>query len=467
MSDYFYDGQIKRYITQFMRVFSNFSYKDAKGQLVRVPVRYGDMSRQVGSILAQNSENSIPSAPFMSCYITDLKFDQSRMQDPTFVSTVNIRQREYIDTEQGREFLNTQGQNYTVERLMPTPYLGTFVTDLWTTNTDQKLQIWEQISVLFNPSLELQTTDNYIDWTSISVLTLTGTKWTSRTIPQGTNQDIDILSMSFETYIWITPPVKVKKLGIITKIIANVFDAGLDNLSELNSDVVFNSISPGNSKVVVTSGNFGLLILNNEAKLLPQSYINEQEKFNKIDNNIPWTRLLDLYPGKFRAGLSQLRLMTPNNTEIVAYLSLDPLDETVMNLNFDADTIPTNTIITGTVLPRGTVDAIIDPEKFNPSSPSVGIRYLILENLNSSYSVPGYDGPDAWKNADNSDPVASANDIIEWDGSQWQVIFNSKTISSVVYITNTYTGIQYKWTNGEWTKSSEGIYDRELWRLVL
>jgi hypothetical protein len=246
-----------------------------------------------------------------------------------------------------------------------------------------------------------------------------------------------------------------------------VFDAGLDNLSELNSDTVFNSISPGNSKVVVTSGNFGLLILNNEAKLLSQSYINEQEKFNKIDNNVPWTRLLDLYPGKFRAGLSQLRLMTPNNTEIVAYLSLDPLDETVMNLNFDSDTIPTNTIIAGNVVPRGTVDAIIDPEKFNPSSPSIGIRYLILENLNSSYSVPGYDGPDAWKNADSSDPVASANDIIEWDGTRWQVIFNSKTTSGVVYITNTYTGIQYKWTNGEWTKSSEGIYDKELWRLVL
>ena len=49
--DYFYDGQVKRYLTQFMRIMSNFSYKDAKGQLIRIPVRYGDMNRQVRVIL--------------------------------------------------------------------------------------------------------------------------------------------------------------------------------------------------------------------------------------------------------------------------------------------------------------------------------------------------------------------------------------------------------------------------------
>ena len=31
--DYFYDGQIRRYLTQFMRVMSNFSYKDGSGRV--------------------------------------------------------------------------------------------------------------------------------------------------------------------------------------------------------------------------------------------------------------------------------------------------------------------------------------------------------------------------------------------------------------------------------------------------
>ena len=36
MAQHFYDGQIKRYITQIVRLMSNFSYKDAKGNEVVV-----------------------------------------------------------------------------------------------------------------------------------------------------------------------------------------------------------------------------------------------------------------------------------------------------------------------------------------------------------------------------------------------------------------------------------------------
>ena len=54
---FFYDGQIRRYVTQLVRLFSNFSYKDGDGKIVRVPVMYGDITRQVGHILRDNSEN--------------------------------------------------------------------------------------------------------------------------------------------------------------------------------------------------------------------------------------------------------------------------------------------------------------------------------------------------------------------------------------------------------------------------
>jgi len=130
--DWFYDAQLRRYLTQFMRVMSNFGYKDAKGNVVKVPVRYGDTNRQVASIINKNSENSITSAPIIACYIKDLKFDRPRMQDPTFVSKLQIRERDV----NGNTYLNTQGANYTVERIMPTPYTATFNADIWTTNLD-------------------------------------------------------------------------------------------------------------------------------------------------------------------------------------------------------------------------------------------------------------------------------------------------------------------------------------------
>lgn len=463
--DFFYDAQVKRYLTQFMRIMSNFSYKDAKGQLTRIPVAYGDMNRQVAQIVKKNTENTVPSAPFIACYIKDLQFDQTRMQDPSFISKIQVRERAF--DESGEEYLNRQGSNYTIERLMPAPYTIDFGLDIWTTNTDQKLQIWEQIVVLFTPSLELQTTDNFIDWTSISSLRLKSQTWSSRTVPSGLEQDIDILSMIFETNAWITPPVKVKKMGIVTKIIASAFVSPQGAIASAYTDAeaVVESLSGEAVVVVAAPGNFNLLVLNNVATLIIGTKEEKIIEKNNPNFNNSWRNILDLYPGSFRAGLSQLRLKKSDGNEIVAYISLDPLDDTKMALNIDSDTVPENTIISG----RGTVDAIINPETFKPNTAVNGTRYLILENINvnDQFGTGGYDGPDAWKNINGSDFQANANDIIEWDGTAWSVLFDSQEVTEVTYITNAYTGIQYKWENGEWSKSYDGVYDSELWRLIL
>ena len=132
---HFYDGQIRRYITQLIRLMSNFSYKDGKGNLVQVPVMYGDITRQVGHILRDNSENKIPSAPRISIYMTGLELDRDRLADATYTGKVHLRERAY--DANGEEYLNTQGKNVTVERLMPTPYTLQVSADIWSTNTDQ------------------------------------------------------------------------------------------------------------------------------------------------------------------------------------------------------------------------------------------------------------------------------------------------------------------------------------------
>jgi hypothetical protein len=462
--DYFYDGQVKRYLTQFMRLMSNFSYKDAKGQIIEVPVRYGDMNRQVAQILNKNSENVMPSAPFIACYIKDLQHDRSRMQDPTYVSKVNIRERDN----------RGQGAGYTVERLMPTPYLATFSADIWTSNTDQKLQLWEQITVFFNPSLELQSTDNYIDWTSLSAVELTSQTFESRSIPQGLETDISICNLVFSCPIWISPPAKVKKLGIITKIISNVFVSA--SVSDQNTpgayfDAPLIDLFTGeinNKKIVVTPGDFGLIVLNNSASLIrtKSSSDTSMTSVSDFSERTNWYSILDLYPGQFKAGLSQLRLMRPDGTEIIAYISLNPTDDFSMSISFDPDTVPTNTILNG----RGSIDAIIDPYKLDTRSKVAGVRYLILEDINPE-PHDEHTGGREWITENGDDLRATANDIIEWNGTYWTVIFNSSDVLEVTYITNSYTGIQYKWSQvdgaWQWSKSYEGIYDPGAWRLIL
>ena len=205
--------------------------------LVRVPVRYGDWSRQAQTVAQQNSSSFMPSTPLITFYITGMEYQQDRMQEPYFVSKMQVRQRTYDSGTDTYE--TTQGNAFSVERLMPVPYRMTITLDIWTSNTHQKFQIFEQIATLFNPSLEIQSTDNYIDWTSLSIVELENVNFTSRTIPIGTADPIDIMTMRFGLPIWISAPAKVKKLGVVEKIIASVFDAQGDaNEAITNSDLL-------------------------------------------------------------------------------------------------------------------------------------------------------------------------------------------------------------------------------------
>ena len=98
LQQYFYDAQIERFLAQFIRMVSGFQVEfgaDRSGNktLQRVPVYYGDGSRQVASILNNMSENALPATPAMTVYINNVTYDRDRVQDPTFVGKINILQR--------------------------------------------------------------------------------------------------------------------------------------------------------------------------------------------------------------------------------------------------------------------------------------------------------------------------------------------------------------------------------------
>jgi hypothetical protein len=225
MAQYFFDSQCRRFLTQFIAIFSNFDVQygsDPKGNpiLHRVPVVWGDQSRQAATVVANNSPSALPSAPMMSVYVTGMEYDQRRTQDPYFLDKVNVRQRA-INPQTG-QYETTQGNAFTIERIMPVPYTMRVSVDIWTTSTQQKFEIFEQLGVLFNPSMEVSSTDNFLDWTSLSVIYQDGLNWSSRSVPQGTSNAIDVTTWRFYMPIWISSPIKVKKLGMIQKIIASI-----------------------------------------------------------------------------------------------------------------------------------------------------------------------------------------------------------------------------------------------------
>lgn len=541
---FFYDGQIRRYILQTIRILSNFAVKYGDGRLVPVPVIYGDMDRQVANIIKQNSENKINGAPRIAVYVSELAMDKERLADHTYVGKINVRERAI---ENG-EYTSSQGGNYTVERIMPSPYKLTLKADIWTMNTEQKLQILEQILMLFNPSLDIQTTDNYIDWTSLSVIYLEQVDFSSRQVPVGADTPIDIASLTFSMPIWISPPTKVKKLGIVSSIVMSMYS----NVGDTNNGYIdglgldpnegtkgIDGLVPNSIKIDVVE--YDIVVYGGCAKVYsPKTEGRQQNNLQYIEvdglDSLNWKIILLKHPNTYTPGESKIFLTQPNGTEVVGTIAINPLDETCLDINWINDTYPTNTNInTGfrTNSP-GTFDAIIDPQTKGPNaglpSPIPGTRYLIINNIGGgiretliaknnsnridttvdyiqvrdvelyinnqsvtfqSLNIDGKlvirlyndaqvddiityvlytdeDGPDAWKSTAGQDFLANANDIIEWNGTNWHVIFDSmQEKDSIKYLTNIHTGVQYKWDGVSWSKSFEGEYRKGNWRLIL
>ena len=471
MSQYFFDGQIRRFLLQFARIFSNFDVEygaNEAGQgpgstvdtLVRVPVRYGDASRQAQTILQNNSANDMPSTPMMSFYITDLKYDRPRIQEPYFVNNIAVRQRTYDTATDTYE--TTQGNAFTIERAMPVPYELTINLDIWTSNTNQKMQLLEQILTLFNPSLEIQSTDNYIDWTSLTALYLKDSRWTSRSIPMGADTSIDIATLTFTLPMWITPPAKVKKLGVVERIIASVYDAQGDLINSItNSDLLLGT------RQRFTPYGYQILLIDNKLQALRQQQVIDEPNASLTpadspDSTLLWHGIIDLY-GTLRPGISYVTLEQPDGTDVTGTVAYDPTDDRFLLFTVNAGTVPPNTL--------SPIAAVIDPLVSAPGYglpvATTGQRYLFTQ-ATGSYNNPGSSNPDAWKGIDGQPLVAQANDIVEYDGTSWVITFDSTSSpDNLQYITNITTELQYRWTGTKWVKSYQGLYPGGGWSLVL
>jgi hypothetical protein len=456
LADFHYDSQIRRFLIQFGKIFSNWQVtrgKDPAGNkiLVRVPVMYGDSSRQASTIIANNSASNLPSAPMISYYISGLEYDQKRTQEPFFVDRINVRQRAYDQDTQSYE--TTQGQAFTVERLMPVPYMLRLTVDMWTTNYQQKLELMEQLGVLFNPSLEIQSTDNYIDWTSLTVVYQDGITFSSRSIPQGTGNPIDVSSWKFYMPIWISAPAKLKKMGVIQKIIMSIHEGStIDDIQ--NDDILLGT------RQKITAYGYKVLLIGNSLQLVPANqpfYLpnTDLDLPASPDTSLYWSGVLNVY-GAIKPGISQIWLQNPYmETDIVGTIVPDPIDDRLLIYNIDPDTLPQNTL--------NPVDSVINPLSTGPNAglpgPINGKRYLIVESIGSEDATTV-----AWGNL-----VANANDIIQYNASagEWQVSFDSQDSEDVEFVTNITTGVQYRFVDGSWMKSVDGWYGEGDWSVVV
>jgi hypothetical protein len=450
---YWYDEQVRRYILQFIRIFHAFKVAEGgrNGEDVKyntVPVRYADPSRMVSHLLRENSENVINSTPFIGVSIASLQLARDRTQDPFFTDTKSVTERKYDEATES--YSNEQGNQYTINRYMPVPFNLSMQVDIWTPNTDTKLQLMEQILVLFNPTIQLQQNTNPFDWTQIVEVELTDIQFNNRTLPQGVDEQIDVSTLTFQLPIWINPPAKVKRQSIIHEIQTNVFaDFNGQNLTDIGYDEDIYDFFRNfdlTSRVIVTPGNYRIQVVGSAITLLDSAGVNTQS----------WSSLIEMYDKEVQDSISLLKLkiiddLDDDTQDIAGTIAINPADDTQLVFNLDTDTLPASTI--------GDVNKIIDPTKNYPGDGTLpdlayGQRYLITEDLGDGYT--------------NWNVVASANDIIEYGDTGWTVSFDASTKSDTTATSkNLNTNKVYRWTGKLWMSIYEGEYNPGYWTLVL
>jgi hypothetical protein len=468
---FFYDENIRKWMLQVIRLFSEFTVQyglDSNGTQLysTVPVIYGDATFSAATIARLNTENTMASFPMISIYVSNLKFDRPRTQTPSFEDTFSVRTRQWNATL--GTYLPAQANAYSIKRFMPAPYLLQVKVDIVTSNTQQKLQILEQILPLFNPSLELQKTDNYLDWESLSYLELQDVTWSNRTIPVGQNSDssYDVCTLTFEAPIWMSLPAKVNKMGVIFKVIMNIGDT-----SDL-SDMVYGT------RQVITFNNYGLFAANGQLRIMKEGANDPVDNINvlptltsnvvdidQINNHqtafldlysqpLEWTGILAAY-GKIRDGVSMIGLSYDNSqNEILGTITVNPIDPTVLLYNVNIATLPSNTI--------SSINMIVNPQEVSPgnglANSSIGDSYLLTSNIGSAWP---YDTV-------NSSAHAQENDIITYNGNAWVTTFlSSNNQSNIQFVFDNSSNVQYKWNGIEWIRGWEGYYNNANWRMII
>lgn len=452
---HYYDAQLRKYLLQFVRIFGSFTVQkgfDAQNNPIyqKVPARYGDMSRNVAHILKENSENMLNTVPFISCYISSLSMNPDLRRYPQFEDTRQVIEKQF--DQDAHNYTEDPGQSYSVTRYQPVPYLLTLTVDIWSSNTDQKLQLLEQILVLFNPSINLHTNQNVLDWTALAYCEMTDVTWSSRSLPSGADDVIDVATLQFQMPVFINPPVKVQRMNIIQTILTQLHTLDLEDFDSWTVDT---DTGLESGFVVTTLEDYWIRYEDGIATLLKEGDDGEGGPATLLN----WKEDVFSAYGELRPGISQLRLrqggdVTDPDNDVIGTIDYDPVNPENLIVTIDTDTLPSDS--------QGTVLAIINPQTQGPGVgslpvPAAGQRYLVLND------VPG---GGAWGGSAGS-AVASQNDIIRYNGSDWVVDYNASANSGPDYVTNLTTGDQFEWTGEFWQNSFEGTYREGWWRLYI
>lgn len=247
IQEYWYNEQLRAYILQFCGVFSGLKTltglgADGKRTLISVPVLVGNKDRVVAAIQAGNTQNRPFSLPAMSAWMQGLDLAPERRKGVGVVD-----RKVYLPS--GGVFPDDLK---IATRVMPIPYNANFELSIYASNTDQMYQILEQLLILFDPILQIQTTDAPFDWTKITTIELTNIS-NEENFPIGGDKRITVWTLGFTMPIYLSAPMDLKE-NIVHEINIRLGDLSGFNLEEIDSDGTVQPFTEVYGPVIRVSG---------------------------------------------------------------------------------------------------------------------------------------------------------------------------------------------------------------------
>lgn len=239
INNYFYEGQLRSYLLQFCNIFTGLKVTTGKGEcaeeeFISVPISIGSKDRVVAAIQAGNTQNKPFVVPMMVANISGLSLS------PTRKGVGVVDRRTYLP----------QGGIYpqdlrSATRVMPIPYVMSVDLALYVSNTNQLHQVLEQLLMLFDPILQIQTSDTALDWTKIASVELTNIS-NEENYPPGGDRRLINWTLSFNIPVYISAPVDIKD-EVVRKIIIEIGDLDKFQVNEFDDQGNFVPFDVGGS----------------------------------------------------------------------------------------------------------------------------------------------------------------------------------------------------------------------------
>lgn len=416
--NYWYYSQVRTIILHTLRLFSNFKIsegKDADGnpKLRRIPIVYMSTDKSVVYMLNNASDTVLESCPKMVLTISEIKANE-RLQSgsPYYEFDTSFTEKKF-DEEIGN-YVDEVGDSYTIRRANPVPLGITFKLYILTSMQDQKFQLFEQIRALFTPTLELQTSENPLDWTRVTAITLTGINWSSKGTTNLDSSTLDSMDMTFEVNTNLDMPSLIQRERMIEEIVNNIGDgSGYEDIVSWSlEDTSRTFYSPSNNRI----------------KLFVDENNNQCVQLLPSEKCKTWGELIKLY------GISY----SPTDKDIkINCLTSDNVDKrndikgSVIFTNLDSDIAQYN--IDETTLPKDEycifVDAIIDPSSFEPAQENE-TTYLIDKEIGTGTKWWGELLNESGEKIDKIDE----NCIIKKLNGNWTLFIDPKKYSGTIIL---------------------------------